>query len=61
MIFIRLISPTDLLNELHGDTKTLLEALGDYYHTHNMSFKDLNLSKESEEKLNAYKDDAIRY
>lgn len=51
----------EVVNDLHGDTKTLLEALGDYYQTHNMSFKDLNLSKESEEKLNAYKKDAIHY
>lgn len=51
----------DVINDPRGDVQTLLEALGDYYYMHNKSFKELNLSKDLEEKLNVYKKDAIHY
>ena len=43
------------------ELQTLLEALGDYYYTHNESFDSLELNKSQTRKLNKYKEDAIHY
>ncbi len=51
----------DLLNNPKNELQTLLEALGDYYYTHNKSFDSLNLPKKYQLSLNRYKDDAIHY
>lgn len=52
---------TDLINDPRGDTQTLLEALGDYYYTHNKSFSALKLDEDTEKKLRNYTEDAIHY
>lgn len=51
----------DMLNDPRGETQTLIEALGDYYYTHNKSFDSLNLGRNQIKILNKYKNDAINY
>ena len=51
----------DLMDNPKDELQTLLEALGDYYYTHNESFDSLELNKSQTRKLNKYKEDAIHY
>ena len=43
------------------DMQALVEALGEYYHTHNMSFDGIVISSENIERFNHIKDWAIEY
>ena len=52
---------SDLLADPKDELQTLLEALGDYYYSHNKSFDSLNFNLEQQEKLNKYSEDAIHY
>lgn len=52
---------SDLIADPKDELQTLLEALGDYYYSHNKSFDSLNFNLEQQEKLNRYSEDAIHY
>ena len=52
---------SDLIADPKDELQTLLEALGDYYYTHNKSFDSLNFSSEQQRNLNKYSEDAIHY
>ena len=52
---------TDLLKDPKNEIQTLLEALGDYYFTHENSFDSLRLSAEQLSLLSKYENDAIHY
>ena len=51
----------DLLKDPKNEIQTLLEALGDYYFTHENSFDSLRLSAEQRSLLSKYENDAIHY
>ena len=52
---------SDLLADPKDELQTLLEALGDYYYSHNKSFDSLNFNLEQRSLLSKYENDAIHY
>lgn len=51
----------DMLSDTNSDLEALLQALSDYYHSNNQSFKGLKINQENKEIFENIKDLAINY